>query len=136
MGLLVGRHLNAVLDRPQETVGFVRSSTTSALDPAAFGEAVKGGKRARLAQIGLAAAGNQLLGLDEEFDLADAAAPELDVVALDGDLLEAAVRMDLALHRVDVGDGGEVEILAPDERAQFAQEALAAARCRRRPGAP
>ena len=70
---------------------------------------------------GFAAAGDQLLGLDEELDLADAAAAELDVVAGDGDLLVAAMGVDLALDRVDVGDGREVEILAPDEGRELAR---------------
>ena len=48
----------------------------------------------------MAAAGDQLLGLHEEFDLADAAAAELDVVALDRDLVVAAVGVDLPLHRL------------------------------------
>ena len=63
----------------------------------------------------MAAAGDELLGLHEELDLADAAAAELDVVALDRDLAMAAIGVDLPLHAVDVGDGGEVEIFAPDE---------------------
>ena len=70
---------------------------------------------ARAAQLGMPAAGDELLGLDEELDLADAAAAELDIVAVDRDLLVAAMGMDLALHRVDVGDRGEIEVLAPDE---------------------
>jgi hypothetical protein len=32
--------------------------------------------------------------------------------------------VDLALDRVDVGDGREVEVLAPDERLQLGQERL------------
>ena len=71
------------------------------------------------------AAGDQLLGLHEELDLADAAAAELDVVALDGDLAMALVGVDLPLHRVDVGDRGEVEILAPDERRRRLEERFA-----------
>ena len=66
-----------------------------------------------------------MLGLGEELDLADAAAPELDVVARDGDAAEAAEGVDLPLHRVHVGDGGEVEILAPDERRQILEQHLA-----------
>ena len=68
----------------------------------------------------MAAADDELLGLDEELDLADAAAAELDVVALDRDLVVAPIGVDLPLHRVDVGDRGEVEILAPDEGRQLA----------------
>ena len=77
------------------------------------------------AQLRMAAAGDELLGLHEELDLADAAAAELDVVALDRDVLVAAIGVDLPLHRLDVGDRGEVEILAPDERRQLAQDRLA-----------
>jgi hypothetical protein len=62
-----------------------------------------------------AAAGDQLLRLGEELDLADAAAPELDVVALDRDGAVALVRMDLALDRMDVGNRRIIEIFAEDE---------------------
>ena len=71
------------------------------------------------------AAEDELLGLDEELDLADAAAPELDVVAGDRDLVMAAHGVDLPLHRVHVGDRGEIEIFAPDERREVVEEALA-----------
>ena len=71
------------------------------------------------------AAGDELLGLDEELDLADAAAAELDVVAFDRDLVVAAVGVDLALHRLDVGDRRVVEIFAPDERRELRKNRLA-----------
>ena len=73
----------------------------------------------------MAAAGDQLLGLHEELDLADAAAPELDVVARDRDLAVALMGMDPPLHGVDVGDRREVEIFAPDEGRELAQERFA-----------
>ena len=46
-------------------------------------------------------------------------------MALDRDVAEAAMGMDLPLDRMNVGDGGEVEILAEDERYQFLEETLA-----------
>ena len=73
----------------------------------------------------MAAAGDELLGLHKELDLADAAAAELYVVPLDRDLAMAAIGVDLPLHAVDVGDRGKVEILAPDEGRQVAQKFLA-----------
>ena len=73
----------------------------------------------------MAAAGDELLGLDEELDLADAAAAELDVVAFDRDLAMAAIGVDLPLHRVDVGDRGEIEIFAPDEGREVAEQRFA-----------
>ena len=63
--------------------------------------------------------------MHEELDLTDAAAAELQVVAGHDDAVVAAHCMDLALHRVNVCDGGVVEILAPDERLELGQEALA-----------
>ena len=39
----------------------------------------------------------------------------------------ALQRVDLALDRMDVGDGGEVEVAPPDEGLQLGQEGLAAA---------
>ena len=74
---------------------------------------------------GIAAAQDQLLGLGEELDLADAAAAELDVVARDLDGAAAAMGVDLALDRMDVVDGREVEMLAPDVGRQVGQEGLA-----------
>lgn len=71
------------------------------------------------------ATGDQLLCLREELDLADAAATELDVVALDRDRAMPLVGMDLALDGMNIGDGGVVEILAKDERNEPAQELLA-----------
>ena len=72
-------------------------------------------QRLAAAQLRMAAAGDQLLGLHEELDLADAAAPELDVVTLDRDLAMAAIGVDWRFMLVDVGDRGEVEIFAPDD---------------------
>ena len=73
----------------------------------------------------MAARGDKLLGLREEFDIADAATPELDVVARDRDLAVALMGMHAPLHGVDVGDGREVEIFAPDEGRELAQELFA-----------
>jgi hypothetical protein len=70
------------------------------------------------------AAGDELLGLDEELDLADAAEAELDVVALDREIAVPAIGMDLLLHRLDIGERGKIEILAPDKRRQFIQDGL------------
>src|SRR5665213_2948295 len=73
----------------------------------------------------IAPAGDQLLGLREEFDLANAAAPELDVMAFHRDLAVATKGVDLALHRVHVSDRVEVEIFAPDERRELVEDGLA-----------
>ena len=136
MGLVVGDHLQAVLDRAQKQIGGFEVGAGVGADPAALGE--RGQRRQRLAaaQFGMPAAGDELLGLHEELDLADAAAAELDVVAFDRDVLVAAIGVDLPLHRLDVGDRGEVEILAPDEGRRAAAGSPRRPRCRRRRRAP
>src|SRR5258708_12843789 len=71
------------------------------------------------------AAGDQLLGLREKFDLADAAAAYLDILALDRDLALPAKRLHLPLHVVDVGKGCEIQMLAPDKRRDVGGQRLA-----------
>ena len=125
MGLLVGHHLQPVLDLAQEAVRLSQVARRLAGDPAALGEVLQRDQGLPAAQFGMPAARDQLLGLHEEFDLADAAASELDVVPFDRDLVVALVGRHLALHRVHVGDRAVVEILAPHEGRDLAQERLA-----------
>jgi hypothetical protein len=65
---------------------------------------------------------DQLLGLGEELDLANAAPADFHVVAGEGDGAAAAMRVDLPLDRMDVLDRREVEMLTPDIRHELAQE--------------
>ena len=51
--------------------------------------------------------------------------PELDIVTFHGDFAMAAIGMNLLLHGVNVGDCRVVEVLAPDERRELADEPLA-----------
>jgi len=67
----------------------------------------------------------QLERADLELYLADAAAAQLDVVAVDRDPRAAAMGVDLALDRMHVLDRREIQILAPDIGAQMMQEPLA-----------
>ena len=114
-----------MLDGTQEIVGLPQLVARSAVDPAFLGERRQHCDGAAAAQVRPSPAEDELLGLDEELDLADAAAPELDVVPGHRDRVVTAHGMDLALHRMDIGDGGEVEILAPDEGPQARQEVFA-----------
>src|SRR5215472_17743915 len=72
----------------------------------------------------MTAASDELLRLDEEFDFADATAPQLDVVPLDRDFIVAAISVDLTLHRMHVGNCGEVEIFTPDKGRQGCEQRL------------
>ena len=136
MGLLVGDHLQAMLDPAQEFVGRGQFVARLEGDPVAGGEHIQRLQRRPHPQFRMAAAGDQLLGLGEELDLADAAAADLDVVAFDRDLALAAIGLHLPLHVVDVGKRGEVEMLAPDERRDFGEQRLARLGDRRRRAAP
>ena len=137
MGLLVGDHLQRGAPRAQEPIGVGQVVARLARSPSCRRRARRSASSVRRsAQSRLAAAEDQLLGLDEELDLADAAAAELQVVAGDGDSVMAAQRVDLALDRVDVGDGGEVEIARQMNGRSSSRKRCAERRDRRRRAAP
>ena len=123
--LLVRHHLDRVLDAAQEPVLRGHGVTGVGGDPAARGKFAKHRHRGAPAQFGKPPAGDQLLGLHEELDLADAAATEFHVVTLHRDLAVPLVRVDLALDRMHVGDCRIVQIFAPDIGLQLPQEGLA-----------
>ena len=125
MGLLVAHHLDAVLDVAEVPVGGRQLPGRLRIDPVGVGEPEQRLVGPTAPKRGHATTGDQLLGLNEELDLADAAAPELDVVALDRDLAETAMAVDLALDRMNVGDRGVIEIFAEDEGGHIGDEASA-----------
>ena len=125
MCLLVRHHLQPILDDAQETIGSGEIVARRFVDPAALRQGRQRLQGLPGTQLRMASAGDELLSLHEEFDLADTATTELDVVSFDRDLVVAAIGVDLPLHRVDVGDRREVEILAPDERRQLREQRLA-----------
>ena len=79
-------------------------------------------QRPRCPQPAVPPAEDQLLGLDEELDLPDAAAAELQVRTGRREPVIHLVDMDLALDGMDVRNGGEVQAAAPDERLQGGEE--------------
>ena len=92
LGLLVSDHLQPVFDRAQEDDRPLscRCARPRSIQRSLI-ELVERGERVTVAQQRITAAGDQLLGLREELDLADAAAAELDIVALDRDLAMPAI---------------------------------------------
>ena len=74
MGLLVRDHLQPVLDPAQELVGRRQFVARLKRDPVAGGQHLQRLQRRPHPQFRMPAAGNQLLGLREKLDLADAAA--------------------------------------------------------------
>ena len=73
--LLVGDHLQAVLDAAQERVGFRQIVDRLGADPMLGVQLPEHVERSRAAHGRAPPAENQLLRLDEEFDFANAAAP-------------------------------------------------------------
>ncbi len=123
VGLLVLDHLQAVLELAQNSDRLRSRSARRFIgyEPARA-QRLDRLERAGRAQIGIAPAEDELLRLREEFDLADAAAPELDVVARDRDRAVAAMGVNLPLDGMDVLDRGVIEIAPPDERLDGFEE--------------
>src|SRR6266478_8632120 len=115
MGLFVQNHLQPILDAAQEAIGGAELTARLLINPPTGRQRVERRERALRAQLRMASARDELLGLHEELDLANAAATELDIVPLDRDLVVPAIGVNLPFHRVNIGDRREVEILAPDE---------------------
>ena len=115
MRLAVEDDLEPVLDPAEEPVGVVHDVPLfgrQAADPFELGDGVQ---RVGAADLGILAAVQELEELDDELDVADAAAPGLDLdlgrAGRDGPLL------DPPLERLDLGDLGGGEVPAIDERA-------------------
>jgi len=81
VGLLVGHHLQAVFERAEAVVALAQRFGILGSNDARTGQRIERGARAALAQRRVAAAVDQLVGLREELDLANAAAPALEVVS-------------------------------------------------------
>src|SRR6516162_7295749 len=124
MRLRVLDHLQAVLETAQEAIIVDQLGSRRRIDTAGGSEATQRLASGSSPQLTHAPTPDQLLGLGEEFDFADAAATGLDVMPLDGDSSAAAKGVDLTLDRVDILNGGKIEVFPPNERLQLAQKAL------------
>ena len=116
MGLFVRDHLQTVLDDAQETIGGAEFVARLHVNPVTIGQCVEGRQRRFDAQLGMAAARDQLLRLHEKFDLTDTAAAELDVVPFDHNLIMPTIGVNLPFQRVDIRHRHEIEIFPPNER--------------------
>ncbi len=122
MRLLIGNHLQSVLDAPKEKISLYQLGADRLLHPATLTKSLEGVNRLTRTQIILTTASNQLLRLRKEFDLTNAAAPKLYVVTGYSNATETAVCVDLPLHGVDVGDRRIIEVFAPDEGRKFQEK--------------
>ncbi len=123
--LLVVDHLQAVLDPAQESVGFYHLVGGLRADMAGERQCAQCRASGAQPQRGIPTAEDQLLGLGKELDFADTTAAQLHIVSEHLHRAAAAMGVDLPFDRMDVVDGGEVEMLAPDIGPQVGQEGLA-----------
>ena len=112
--LLVGEHLQAVLEAAQEVVGRAELVDRRVRQQPRLTEARERGAQRRRLQAPVAAAARQLQRLHDEFDLADAAGSELDVV---GHLAPGHLALDERAHLAQALEHAVVEIAPIDERA-------------------
>ncbi|MNV16234.1 hypothetical protein D3C71_1069890 [compost metagenome] len=125
MGLFIAHHLDAMLHLTQEPVGVGQAVARFCVDPFRLGQCGKRLLRCPHPERRHAAAGDELLRLGEELDLADAAAPEFDIMTLHRNRAMALMGVDLPLDGMNIGNRRVIEIFAEDERRQLAQEVLA-----------
>ncbi len=123
MRLLVMPHLQPVLDDAQEIVTRRQFRQNILRHHAECMQGVQRLERAAYPQFRNPPAPDQLLRGGEKLDLANAADAGFDVMPRHDDL--ALARVHLPLDGVDVGDGGEIQRLAPDKGHQLAHEGLA-----------
>src|SRR5262249_19815016 len=109
-------HLKTVLDAAQEPVRIRKIVLSLGRDVTSLLQRMQRSDGRGNAQARIAAAEDQLLRLREEFDFANAAAAEFDVVPRHCDAPVPRVAVYLVFDRVDVLDGGVVEIFPPYER--------------------
>src|SRR5262245_57195286 len=123
--LLVGNHLQAVLNCAQKKIRTAQVGNRLAGNPALFAEFIEHIERPPAPQTRPLAAKDQLLGLDKKFYLPNAAAPEFKVVTRHGNFFVAANRVNLALHRRNVRDRGVIKIFPPDKGREFGKKTRA-----------
>ena len=120
--LLVVDHLDAMLDPPQIAVRLDEGLGGGRRHVARRGERAQGLAGRDRAQAVVLAAPDQLVVLGEEFDLPDAAAPQLDVMAGCADVGVAVMGVNAPFHLVQVENGREVQVPSPHEGRDALQE--------------
>ena len=120
-------HLDPVLEQAEESVGLGEFEAVALGQVAAQGDALQRRHGAGDGDIGFTPTEDELKGLREELDLADAAAAEFEVEATLGAARGATEEagVDGPLGGGDLLDDALVDDLGEDEGAEALQEALA-----------
>ncbi len=115
VGLLVALHLQPVLDRAQEDIGIGQPVALHWCQTTTAHQFVEHIQCLHDAQARLLSGEQQLMALGKELELTNAAAVELDVIAMPWVvLMPPLLQVDLALDRFHVLDGGKVAARTPD----------------------
>ena len=114
MGLLVLAHLDAMFDVAERLVGGRQRGRGRRGDDAGIRQRRKRAERGVVAQGNVSPAKNELLRLNEELDLSDAAWREFHIRRARIEIVGADLRIDHPLDGLDIADGPIVEISAPD----------------------
>ena len=133
VGLLVVEVLDAMLDAAQQRVGIAQARAGGALHQAAGDELVDRLQRRAGADLGKLAAAHDQQQLDDELDLADAAARQLDVVGALGPPGGAPLRLvaHLDVELAQALEDAVVEVAPVDEGGDQRPAAPARGRWRR-----
>mmetsp|Transcript_23431 Transcript_23431/g.41164 ORF Transcript_23431/g.41164 Transcript_23431/m.41164 type:complete len:627 (-) Transcript_23431:312-2192(-) len=125
VGLRVPHHLHAVLDRAGKAVVVRQLCRQVILDPPFLCQLLQSGHRAPHPQVGIAPPCNQLPGLGEKLDLANAAASKFHIVPGQGNRPTGAlVRPDGKTHVVGILHSRKIKMSPPNKGAQILQKPL------------
>ncbi len=119
LGLLIGLGLQAVLGVAQKTVPVGQCAGHLAVQVAELHQQGQHVLETTLLQLLLAAAPDQLLHLDREFHVADAAGTQLQVVGV------VPLGIDPGFHVAERVEGTEVQVAPVDERSEALDQHLA-----------
>src|SRR5579871_818608 len=125
MRLLIVDHLKPMFEVAQEPVGVDQLRARPLRDKTARLQRLDSIDGPPFAERAIAAAQDQLLRLGEEFDLADAAPAELEVVARHRNRTMAGMGVDLALDGMNILDRRVVEAAPPHKRLEVFQKVFA-----------
>ena len=112
VSLLVVDHLQPVLDAPQEPVVGGQGVGHRPIRPTGLGQHRQSVDGSCGAEAWIAAAEDELLRLSEELDLANAAAPEFQIVPVDGNDIVTAGIMNPPLYAVNILNRREIQRFA------------------------
>ena len=125
VGLLITHHLQAVFDLAVGKVKLGQVVSHGLGNPILCRQGLQPAQCCAVTKRWVAPPGDQLAGLGEELDLADAALAEFHVVVFDGEAtVQPAMFADAQAHVMGVLDGGEIKVFAPDKGGQRFEEPI------------